>query len=136
MKPKDIFGLGIRLLGLFFLYLGLRAVSPLLDLDIIRNPAANKDEILNDLLPVVFNLVVGLCLLRGVFFIHWAYPESSKPGMAKKFENLPAQPKRVITSEPVSSTPEPALPAKSSGMERADEKLAALVEKPKDGRSA
>lgn len=131
MKPKDIFGLGVRLLGLFFLYLGFKAVSPLLDLDVIENP--DKNEIINDLLPVVFNLAVGLCLLRGWFLMRWAYPDSSKAGALKNLEELPAQPKRVIaTPEPAPTTPEPAPQAKSTGMERADEKLAALVEKPKE----
>jgi hypothetical protein len=128
MKPRDIFGLGVRLLGLVFLYFGLRAVSPMLDLDVIENP--DKNEIINDLLPVVFNLVIALVLLRGGFLMRWAYPETSKIELSSKnLENLSSQPKRVITAPEVIT--EPSAPAKSTGMERADAKLAALVEKPK-----
>lgn len=128
MKPRDIFGLGVRLLGLVFLYFGLRAVSPMLDLDVIENP--DKNEIINDLLPVVFNLVIALVLLRGGFLMRWAYPETSlKTELSKNLNSLPSQPRRIITTpEPVS---EPAAPAKPTGMAQADEKLAALVEKPK-----
>ena len=63
MKPRDIFGLAVRLLGLFFLYLGLRAVTPMLDLGAIGT--ASKSDIINAILPIVFNLAVAWWLLGG-----------------------------------------------------------------------
>src|ERR1017187_9802129 len=76
MKPRDIFGLAVRLLGLFFLYLGLRAVSPVLDLEAIEN--AGKSDIMNAILPIAFNLLVAWWLLGGGLLMRRAYPEASK----------------------------------------------------------
>lgn len=118
MKPRDIFGLAVRLLGLFFLYLGLKAFTQLLDLDLIENP--NKTDLINDLLPIVFNLIVAGWFIHGALIIRWAYPpESSKIA-------LPLQPKQPAT--PPQPVPAPSAPA---AMETAEAKLAALVEKPK-----
>ncbi len=119
MKAKDIFGLAVRLLGLVFLYFGLRGVIPLLDVDVFNSP--DKNEIINDLLPVAFNLAAALWLLSGKLLVRWAYPESSKAP-------LPPQPRQPTISE---STPAPEL----TGMDRAEKKLAALVEKPKDSHA-
>jgi len=120
MKPKDIFGLAVRLLGLLFLYLGLRAVTPMLDLDVFENP--DKNEIINDLMPVAFNLVIAGFLLSSGFLIRLAYPETPKI-----LERLPSQPK------PTTSLQEPVQSPELTGTERTEKKLAALVEKPKEG---
>jgi hypothetical protein len=104
--------------GLYFLYLGLSAITQLLGSDLIENP--DKTDVVNGLLPVVFDLAVGWWLLGGGLLVRRAYSESSRPA-----ENLPSQIKRTAPS------PEPAPSAGLTGMEQAEKKLAALVEKPK-----
>lgn len=116
--PRDAFGLAVRLVGLYFLYLGLNALTQLLGSDIIENP--DKTDVVNGLLPVAFDLAVGWWLLGGRWLIRRAYPESSKAS-----ENLPAQIKRTTPSPEAAPSPE------LTGMEQAEKKLAALVEKPK-----
>jgi hypothetical protein len=123
MKPKDIFGLAVRLLGLLFLYFGLKAVMPMLDLELIENP--DKSDVINGLMPVVFNLAIAWWLLGGGL-ARRAYPEPKT--------SEPARP-------PERREPAPAQPAQSqspelTGMERAEQKLAALVDKPGEGRAA
>ena len=121
MKPRDIFGLAVRLLGLYFLYLGLYAITQLLGSDIaevIKNP--DKTDLINGLMPVVFDLVVGGFLLKGGWLMRWAYPETPKAS-----GNLPAPTKRTAPSPESVPSPEP------TGMDQAEKKLAALVEKPK-----
>lgn len=119
MKPKDVFGLAVRLLGLYFLYLGLNALAQMLGSDIINSP--EKMDIVYALLPVVFDLIVGWWLLRGGLLVRWAYPETSRPT-----ENFPSSPVRAVPSAPPVAAAEPA------GMDSAEKKLAALVERPKD----
>jgi hypothetical protein len=116
--PRDAFGLAVRLVGLYFLYLGLAAITQLLGSDIIENP--DKTDVINGLLPIVFDLAVGWWLLGGGFLIRRAYPETLKAS-----ENLPAQIKQTTPSP--ESAPSPEL----TGMEQAEKKLTALVEKPK-----
>ena len=118
MKPRDIFGLAVRILGVYFLYLGLYAVTQLLGSGLVENP--DKDDVINGVLPVVFDLVVGCCLLKGGWLIRWAYPETSKPS-----EYLPTPAKRTELS------PESAVSPQLTGMDQAEKKLAALVEKSK-----
>ncbi|HTR41212.1 MAG TPA: hypothetical protein VMH87_06315 [Pseudomonadales bacterium] len=119
MKPKDIFGLAVRLLGLYFLYLGLYALAQMLGSDIINSP--EKMDIVYALLPVAFDLIVGWWLLGGGLLVRRAYPETSRPS-----ENFTASPNRTAPAPPPVSAPEPA------GMDQAEKKLAALVEKPKE----
>lgn len=117
---KDIFSLAVRLLGLVFLYFGLNAVLPILDLGAIET--AGKSDILNAILPVVFNLAVAWWLIGGGLLVRRAYPESSRisPG-------LDAQ---EAAAAPMTK------PTQSQGMadmDRAEKRLAPLVERPKDG---
>ncbi|HEV2455944.1 MAG TPA: hypothetical protein VGY98_16895 [Verrucomicrobiae bacterium] len=123
MKPKDIFGLAVRLLGLVFLYFGLRAVIPMLDLELIENP--DKSDIINGLMPVVFNVAIGWWLLGGGL-VRRAYPEpkTSEPARPRE-QHEPA-------SDKPAQVPAPAL----TGMEQAEKKLAALIDKPGDRRAA
>ena len=127
MKPgdifKDIFGLAVRLLGLVFLYFGLSAVPPLLDLGAIETAA--KSDIITAVVPIVFNLVVAWWLIGSGFLIRRAYPEASR-----------------ITPHSHAQGEETA-PATKSGQSQettdtdvADKKLAALVGKPKDDHAA
>jgi hypothetical protein len=122
MKPRDIFGLAIRLLGLFFLYLGLRAVTPLLDLGAIET--AGRSDLINAILPIVFNLAVAWWLLGGGLLMRRAYPDASKIS-----GHSHPQAERAI---PVTSSTES---QELTGMARAEKKLASLVEKPKNDRA-
>jgi len=123
MKPKDIFGLAVRLLGLLFLYFGLKAVMPMLDLELIENP--DKSDVINGLMPVVFNLAIAWWLLGGGLARRACpEPKTSEPARPpERREPAPAQPAQ-------SQSPE------LTGMERAEQKLAALVDKPGEGRAA
>lgn len=124
MKPKDIFGLAVRLLGLVFLYLGLKDLAPavkqLIDLAGTENP--DRDDVIYALisgpLPLVLNLAISWWLLRSRILIRWAYPHNSTVP-----EPSPLPQMAVSVPE---SIPAPRL----TNMERAEEKLAALVEKP------
>jgi len=127
MKPrdifKDIFSLAVRLLGLVFLYLGLSAVTPLLDFGAIET--AGKSDIITAILPIVFNLLVAWWLLGGGLLIRRAYPETS----------------RISAHSPAQG--EGTAPAAKSGqsqgttdMDVADKKLASLVGRSKDDRVA
>lgn len=124
MKPKDIFGLAVRLLGLLFLYFGLRAVNPMLDLELIENP--DKNDIINGLMPIVFNLAIAWWLMGGGL-ARRAYPET------KISELSQSRPETAATPRPAPTQPQsPEL----TGMERAEQKLAALVEKPGERRTS
>jgi hypothetical protein len=119
MKPKDIFGLAVRLLGLYFLYLGLNALAQMLGSDVIESP--EKMDIVYALLPVVFEFIIGWWLLGGGLLVRRAYPET-----ARVSENSPSPPGRSTPSPAPIASPE------SEGMDHAEKKLAALVERPKD----
>ena len=122
MKPRDIFGLAVRLLGLFFLYLGLRAVSPVLDLEAIEN--AGKSDIINAILPIAFNLLIAWWLLGGGLLMRRAYPDGSRI-------QDHSQPQAERTTPAANSAQSQEL----TDMARAERRLASLVEKSKDGRA-
>lgn len=126
MKPKDIFGLAVRLLGLLFLYFGLKSVLPMLDLEIIESP--DKTDIINGFMPVVFNLAIAWWLLGGGL-TRRAYPEpkASEPARLREQSQPQPEPAPARTAQP---------PTKLTGMEQAEQKLAALVDKPGDSRAA
>jgi hypothetical protein len=120
---KDIFSLAVRLLGLVFLYLGLSAVTPLLDFSAIQSAGAG--DILTAILPIVFNLLVAWWLLGGGFLIRRAYPEASR-----------TSPYSAAPGEDKTPTAVPTRSQRTPDLEAADKKLAALVEKPEDDRTA
>ena len=122
MKPKDIFGLAVRLLGLWFLYLGMRAMIPLLDLGAIE--AAGMGDIVNAILPVVFDFAVAWWLLGGRLLTRLAYPEP--PGISSH-----ALPQARQASPAPTSPPSP----ESANTDSVDKKLAALVDNPNTDRS-
>lgn len=120
---KEIFTLAVRLSGLVFLYLGLSAVPPLLDLGALET-AANSD-LVTAILPIVFNLAVAWWLLGGGLLIRRAYPETPvipTPSPAQRGDAVPA-----TTSVPSKRT---------TDMDAADKKLAALVDKPNADHTA
>lgn len=122
MKPSDIFGLAVRLLGLFFLYLGLRGMPLLLDLGAIET--ASKNDVLNVVLPIAFNLLVAWWLLGGGWLARRAYP-----GAPRISDHSHPQAERgTPAANPTSAQ---AL----TDMDRTEKRLASLVEKPKDGRT-
>ncbi len=122
MKPSDIFGLAVRLLGLYFLYLGLRGVPLLLDLGAIET--ASKNDVLNVVLPIAFNLLVAWWLLGGGWLARRAYPEA--PRISD--HSHPQAERGTPAANPTSAQ---AL----TDMDRTEKRLASLVEKPKDGRT-
>ena len=123
MKPRDIFGLAVRLLGLFFLYLGLRAVPPILDFGAIET--ADKSDIINAILPMVFNLVIAWWLIGGGLLIRRAYPEASRISHHSHAQGEGTAP----ATKPIQSQG-------TTDMDGAEKRLAALVEKPKDSHAA
>ena len=126
MKPKDIFGLAVRLLGLYFLYNGLTRVTPMLDFELIKHP--DSDDIITGLLPVVFYLAIAWWLVSGGL-VRWAYPEAKvsqfKAPEADRPREEPVTPPRAAQISPLRLT----------GMEQAEQKLAVLVDKPGDRRA-
>jgi hypothetical protein len=122
MKAKDLFILAVRLLGLYFFYLGLKDldVPALMDTTIIKGD--NLDDIISTALPVLFNLAVAWWLLGSSFLTRRAYPESAK--ISDYFTSL---------KEPAAPASQPAQTQALTDLEVAEKKLAALVGKPKDG---
>lgn len=125
MKPKDIFILAVRLLGLYFLYIGLKDldVPALMDTTVIKGD--NPDDIISTALPVVFNLAVAWWLLGGSFLIRRAYPEPSR--ISDRFPSL---------AEPTAPASQPVQTQALTDLEAAEKKLEALVGKPKDDQAA
>ena len=76
MKPKDIFSLAIRLLGLVFLYHGLQAI-PAVVVAIIT--AESLRGIFFSVLMAGWQLGLALWLIRGApLVLRQAYPDTSK----------------------------------------------------------
>ena len=93
----------------------------MLDLGAIES--AGKSDIINAILPIAFNLLVAWWLLGGGLLMRRAYPEASKISdySHPRAEQGPA----------ANSTQSQEL----TDMDRAEKKLASLVEKPKDGHA-
>ena len=73
MKPKDIFRLAIRLLGLFFIYLTARSIPVTLN--------SSGAGILAAILVVAFFAAVAWWLLGGAsLLMQRAYPDTAKNG--------------------------------------------------------
>ena len=122
MKPrtifKDTFSLAVRLLGLYFLYTGLKDldVQTLMDLPTLKNDSL--EDVITAILPVTFNLAVAWWLLGSKMLIRRAYAES--PRFPEQFHSQ---------TEPVAPVSKPAQPQGLTDMETAEKKLAALVGK-------
>jgi hypothetical protein len=120
MKPRDLFGLAVRLLGLVFLYLGLKDMPMLLDVPALMS--GDKSDIIAAVLPVAFNLAVACWLLRGTLLIRWAYPEAPR---TPDYSHPPAE--RAAATQPIQS--------QAKDLDAAEKKLASLLAKPKDDRA-
>ena len=123
MKPREIFGVAVRLLGLVFLYLGLKDMPAILDVPELMGE--DKSDIIAAILPVAFNLIVALWLMRGTFLVRWAYPEASR------ISDQPHPP-----AERMVAATNPAQPQGLKDTDSAEKKLASLLAKPKDDRTA
>ena len=120
---KGIFGLAVRLLGLVFLYFGLSAIPPLLDMGAIETAAGS--DIIAAVLPIVFNLLVAWWLMGGGLLIRRAYPETFR--VTQDSDAHGGNRKSEIQS---------GLSHGTTAMEAADKKLEPLVEKPGENRPA
>ena len=127
LKPpyKDIFILAIRLLGLYFIYFGLKDLDVPAFMDVTILKGDNLDDVVSTLLPVVFNLAVAWLLLGNYFLVRRAYPEPTK--LSERFP-LPGE-TGVLAAKP----PEP---PGANELEVAEKKLASLVGKPKPDSTA
>ncbi len=128
MKPGDIcrsvFGLAVRLLGLYFLYIGLRDldVPALMDVTIVKGDNAN--DVFSAALSVLFNLGVAWWLLGSRLLTLRAYPASAK---CLGYSNLSAeQVPPMARFSPTSVLTE---------AESTEKKLAALIKTPKADRA-
>jgi hypothetical protein len=127
MKPKnifrEIFQLAVRLVGLFFLCLGLKDLFVQTFTALTQLRGASLANIVVTFLPVVFTLALAVWLLRGKWLVQMAYPET---------ETI------IEDVQPAARLEAPdAKPAESQGlsdMEIAEKKLAELVGKPQDNR--
>ena len=121
MKPdeifKGIFTLAVRLLGLAFVYFGLSAIPPLLDLGAIET--AGKTDILSATLPIAFDLLVGWWLIGGGLLVRRAYPQAKSADYARTRGQDRAD---AIT---------PGSRRETADMDAADQKLQSFVQKPK-----
>jgi hypothetical protein len=119
---KGIFGLAVRLLGLVFLYFGLSAVPPLLDIGAVETAA--KSDIITAVLPIVFNLAVAWWLIGGRLLIRRAYPEAS--GISRYSQRQ---------GQGSALTIKPGEPEEMTNTDAAEKKLESLVEKPQERRA-
>ena len=123
MKPRDIakeiFGLTVRLLGLYFLWVALKDLDAFTYTDATILKDADSTTLIAAVPPVLFNLAVAWWLLGSHWLIRRAFPEG--PGNAGRATTAA---ERVKPDSPPAGVPDPAT---------AETKLAALVGKPKDG---
>lgn len=76
MKPKDIFGLIVRLVGLFFLYKATATCADVLGMFITGSAQRGITISGNVFLSVILNLLAAMWFFKGVPpYSGWAYPE-------------------------------------------------------------
>jgi hypothetical protein len=115
---KEIFGLVIRLLGVYFLWAGLAGlnVPALTNVQMIQSD--QWTDIVSALLPAAFNLVVAWWLIGGSL-VRRAYPREWSASAPAYVSSRPDK-----TSEEEAKVSEAPAP---TGMDQADQKLASLV---------
>jgi hypothetical protein len=80
MKPRDIFGLVLRLVGLIFLYHGLNSVPLAISAVWPRFPHMVWPNVFPAILTVGWPLLVSYWLIRGASpLMRWAYPVENSP---------------------------------------------------------
>jgi hypothetical protein len=80
MKPRDIFQLAVRILGLVFLYHGLMALPTIIQI-IFSGSFASVVSIVFGILMIVWPLAVAWWLIGGAPpLMHRAYPETASGG--------------------------------------------------------
>jgi len=95
----------------------------MLDLGTIET--ASKSDVCNAILPIAFNLLIAWWLLGGGWLVRRAYPETSKiPDISHK---------QAERGMPVANSTQS---QELTDMNRAEKRLASLVERPKDDRAA
>jgi hypothetical protein len=122
---KSAFTLAVRLVGLYFICLGLRGLDVPAFTDVTLLKSDTVDDVITTLLPVVYNLAIGWWLLGCTFLSRRAYRESFKTS-----DRCPPP------QEPVTPASAPAQPQGLTGMQAVEKKLAALVGKSKDDPAA
>jgi hypothetical protein len=85
---------------------------------------ASKNDVLNAILPIAFNLLVAWWLLGGGWLARRAYPDA--PKIQDNLLPLAGRGTPVGNSAP---------PQELTDLDRTEKRLASLVEKPKDGRA-
>ena len=80
MKPRDIFKLAVRILGLAFVYHGLTALPVTASAGLTAIMGGQVDRFVLTLLMAIWPLAVAYWLLRGApLLMHVAYPETTAP---------------------------------------------------------
>ena len=118
---QNIFRLAVRLAGLLFFCLGLKALAVQTFMALTQFQDNGLVGIFGAFFPPGFYLVVAVWFLRGKSLIRMAYPQTSQIIGDNQSATRPA-------------TSPAATPQKLSEMETAEKKLAALVGKPNDNR--
>lgn len=77
MKPKDIFGLIVRLVGLYFLYKATATCADVLGMYFMSGSVPGGIKFSgNVIFSVILNLLAALWFFKGVPpYSRWAYPE-------------------------------------------------------------
>ena len=74
MKTKDLFGLAVRIMGLFFLYRGINLAPALID-GFAQSFGSGEVAGIWETLKAAWPIFVGLYLVRGApLLLHWAFP--------------------------------------------------------------
>jgi hypothetical protein len=115
---SELFRLAVRLAGLFFLCIGLKDLVVQTFFVLAQARGTSAFNLLSNCLPVVFTLTVALWLLRGNWLVRMAYP------VTNRFATPAPTPARQ--NEPDAGA---VAPSQFNQMEKAEQKLAALVEK-------
>jgi hypothetical protein len=76
LKPKDIFGLIVRLVGLFFLYKATSLCADVLGMFITGSTQRGVTMSASVIFSVILNLLAAMWFFKGVPpYSGWAYPE-------------------------------------------------------------
>lgn len=92
MKTKDIFGLAVRIMGLFFLYRGINLGPALLD-GFAQSFGSGDVAGIWSTLKTAWPIFVGLYLVRGApVLLNWAFPSENVSDEGTAVHDLRAEP--------------------------------------------